>query len=129
MTSFVTNFACTVQQSYPPVWGVPTWYKYLKGYDDPVTGDCVPFGPESFNFTDLNQVLGIGLALIEILLFFIAIAAVIYVIYGGFQYLISQGEPDRTQAAKNTILNALIGLTVAIMANVIVAFIGTRLTT
>ena len=36
----------------------------------------------------------------------------------------SNGEPDRTKGAKDTILNALIGLVVAIVASSVVSFIG-----
>jgi hypothetical protein len=118
-------FACTPQQA---VWGIPTWYKYLPGETDPLTGACVPFGAQSFDASSLNVLLGIGLALGEILLRVAAIVAIAYIIYGGFQYLMSQGEPSATKKAKDTILNAIIGLAIAILATAIVNFIGTRLT-
>lgn len=128
MINFIMNFAqtCQVQQQK---WGIPTWYKYLDGAPDPtVPGSCAPLWGETFASDKLNGLLGIGLALGEILLRVAAIVAVAYIIYGGFQYLVSQGEPDRTKRAKDSILNALIGLVIAILANVIVVFIGSRLT-
>lgn len=48
--------------------------------------------------------------------------------YGGFQYLISQGEADKIAGARKTILNAIIGLAIAMLATGIVAFIGGQLT-
>ena len=42
--------------------------------------------------------------------------------------MVSQGEPDRTRKAKDSIVNALVGLVIAIMANVVVAFLGRMLT-
>lgn len=110
-------------------YGFPTWYKYLQGYVDPTVPDkCTPFNQANFDLTNLDSLAGIGLAVIEILLRVAAIVAIGYIVYGGFQYLVSQGEPDRAASAKNTILNALIGLVIAIFANVIVVFIGTSLT-
>jgi hypothetical protein len=52
--------------------------------------------------------------------------AVGYVIYGGIQYVTSQGSPDATKKAQQTIINALIGVVLAVLAASIVAFIGNR---
>jgi len=55
------------------------------------------------------------------------VASVIMIIVGGLQYVLSTGDPNRTNSAKNTILYALIGLVVAISAQVIVRLVLTRL--
>lgn len=110
------------------VYGIPTWYKYLDGYRDPITNACSPLYRQNFSFRELNSLAGIGLAIIEILLRLVAVTAVVWMVYGGFQYLISQGEPDRTKAAKDTVLNAIIGLIIAVSASVIVVFVGKSLT-
>ncbi|MEK7603353.1 MAG: hypothetical protein AAB459_03865 [Patescibacteria group bacterium] len=60
---------------------------------------------------------------INILSFVIGIAGVIMVIVGGFKYVISQGDSNSINSAKNTILYALVGLVVAAMAQVIVRFV------
>lgn len=113
--------------------GVPTWYKYLPGQIDPASKRCQPVMDfattgNTVDYNRFDMLLGIGLAAIEILLFFAGIIAVGFIIYGGFQYLTSQGEPEHTRSAKDTILNALIGLVIAMMATTIVRFIATRLT-
>lgn len=115
----------TLQQD---VYGIPTWYKYLDGVEDQVSKKCVPLGSTNFDPALLkSNIPAIGLALLEILLRLTVITAVVWMIYGGFQYLISQGEPDRTRAAKDTVLNALIGVVIAMIASSLVAFIGTKL--
>lgn len=115
---------CTVKQD---VYGIPTWYKYLQGYTDPFGGACTPFAGQSFDPTKLNSLAAIGIAVIEILLRLVAFVTIAFVAYGGFQYLISQGESDKVQTAKNTILNAFIGLAIAMIATVLVNFIGKTL--
>ena len=49
--------------------------------------------------------------------------SVIVLIYGGFQYVTSTGDKTRVENAKNTILYAIIGIVVAILAFAIVSFV------
>jgi riboflavin synthase len=126
MFKFLTSFAQTCDTAQE-VWGIPTWYKYLPSGYNTSTKQCELLYGKDFSFTDVSYLLGVGLAVGEILLRIVAVVAVGYIIYGGFQYLISQGEPDRTRAAKDSIVNALVGLVIAILATTIVNFIGTRL--
>lgn len=46
--------------------------------------------------------------------------ALIFLIYGGYKYILSTGEPGKVAMAKTIITNALIGLAIAILATVIV---------
>lgn len=55
------------------------------------------------------------------------IAAVIIIIIGGLQYVLSTGDATRTNSAKNTILYALIGLVVILVARTIITFILNKL--
>lgn len=96
----------------------PTWFKYLPSTTDPNTHVCSP------RISSLSDIWLIVAAILEILLRVAAIAAVIFIIYGGVTYVLSQGEPEKTTRAKMTIINALGGLVVAVMATVIVSFIA-----
>lgn len=96
---------------------LPTWYKYLD-----TNSKC-----EIQNFEFPGHLPGILLAVVEILLRIGTIAAVGFVIYGGFMYMTSQGEPDKAANARHTIINAVIGLVIALLATGIVSFIGGRL--
>jgi hypothetical protein len=49
--------------------------------------------------------------------------ALVIVTIGGFKYVLSQGNPQETAKAKNTILYALIGLVVCLAAFSIVQFV------
>lgn len=119
ITSLLTNFAVACQPKGISI--IPTWYQYLDSKIDS-TGRCSP----QFRFPDDSG--AVLLALVDIMLRVGAIIAVGYVIYGGFQYLISQGEPDKITSARKTIQNALIGLVIASLATVIVTLVGGQLT-
>lgn len=57
------------------------------------------------------------------MLFILGAIAVVMVIIGGIRYTTSGGDPQQTKAAKDTVLYAVIGLVVALLAYAIVAFI------
>jgi hypothetical protein len=108
----------------------PTWYKYLDVTHDQDSGRCdISLPKNSEGMTDIQKSIApILLAVFEILLRVGALLAVGFVIYGGIQYVISQGEPDRTNNARSTILNAIIGLVITIFATAIVNVIARNIT-
>jgi hypothetical protein len=61
--------------------------------------------------------------IINILLFIIGAIAVLMIIIGGIRYVLSAGDQNAVTGAKNTILYAVVGLVVAIMAYAIVNFV------
>ena len=61
--------------------------------------------------------------IINALLFFIGVVAVIMIIWAGVQYTTSAGDSNKVATAKNTIVYAVIGLIVAIFAYAIVNFV------
>lgn len=109
----------------------PTWYKYIKDYrPQSVLGNdlgCGFYSPSGSSLDWGQYTVQISLAVIDILLRAGALAAVAFIILGGYKYMSSQGEPKNIEAAMATIINAVIGLGIVILASVIVAFIGNRL--
>lgn len=53
--------------------------------------------------------------------------ALIMVIIGGLRYILSAGDSNAVSGAKNTILYALVGVVVAMFAQVMVSFVLSRL--
>lgn len=99
--------------------GFPTWYKYLDSQT--VAGQCSVV----FNFPgDIGKIL---LAVVDIMLRLAALIAVGFVIYGGFKFILSQGDPEQINAARSTVINAVIGLVIAIIATFIVSFVFSNL--
>ncbi len=99
----------------------PVWYKYLSRsfVDDGCKID--------FSLQRTKDVSLVALAIFEIVLRVAGIAAVFFVVYGGIQYQMSRGESDRARSARMTVVNALIGLFIAISASTVVNFIARRL--
>jgi hypothetical protein len=97
--------------------GFPTWYKYIIDPASSTTECILKFDPR----TDIPKLL---LAVFEIILRVGGLVAVGFIIYGGIQYLISQGEPEKTKGARTTIINALVGLFISMSAVAIVNLIG-----
>ena len=60
---------------------------------------------------------------VNVILFVLGAAAVIMIIIGGFRYVVSGGDSSSVTAAKNTILYAVIGLVIAVLAYAIVNFV------
>jgi hypothetical protein len=101
----------------PSFLGIPPWYAYLN--DNGKSGtDCTPVVNQP------QDILLIGLAILDILMRVAAILAVIFIIIGGIKYTTSQGSPDGTKNAKDTIVNALIGLGITIVASGVISFIA-----
>lgn len=72
---------------------------------------------------------GIFETIVNILLFLIGAVSVIMLIYGGIRYTISGGDSTAVTSAKNTILYAVVGIVVAVLAFAVVNFVIKGLTT
>lgn len=81
-----------------------------------VTGG-IACGPSSISATE-----GVKRA-INILLYLVGVISLIVVVVGALRYVLSGGNPQATSAAKDTILYAVIGLVVALLAYAIVNFV------
>lgn len=57
----------------------------------------------------------------------VGVLALGFIVYGGFKYIMSQGDPGQVAVAKKTLINSIIGLVIALLATVIVNTIITIL--
>ena len=125
IVSFLDQFSAVAGGCNHAFFGLIPWYAYLNVAPDPVTKACAVSG---FNTLGGNSgFLLIGLAILDDLLRVAALVSVGFVIAGGIKYITSQGEPGAVQQAKGTVLNALVGLVIAMVAATVVAFLGNRL--
>lgn len=100
--------------------GFPTWYEYLPMQPDS-NGLCTP------QLSGLNDIWLVIAAVIEILTRVAALVAVGFVVYGGILYTTSEGDPQKTTEARHTLINALIGLVITVLAATIVNFVARQI--
>jgi hypothetical protein len=108
------NFAVVCKTTF---FGLPAWFKYLQ-----LDSQCQV---DKFNVP--GDLVLVALALVDVLLRLAGLAAIFFIVYGGIQYTTSQGNPDATAKAQNTIVNALIGLALSVVAVAGVSFLANRL--
>ena len=134
----LTTFAATPGICKTPGFlNFPTWSKYLELNTMAADGKAPgPGRPPSCNpvVNGLNDFWLIGLAAIEILLRVAILVAIIYVLIGGFKYITARGDtgsqtsPNKINQARTTILDALIGLVIAIIATAGISYIAGKFT-
>ena len=61
----------------------------------------------------------------NVILLIVGIVSVVMLIYGGLRYILSGGDSKKVTDAKNTILYAIIGLIISLLAYAIVNFVLT----
>jgi len=93
----------------------PAWY---KGVID--RGTC------EVKITSVLDLIVIPLNFIEILIQAVAYVAVGFIVWGGFKYIKSQGDPGKISESKTAIINAVTGLGIALLSVAIVEFVQGR---
>ena len=95
--------------------GIPTWFAYLD-----MDANCqiiYPRKSDGSGSIDIKQLITpVAIAVIDILLRVAGIAAFFYIVLSGFKFVMAQGSPDKEKAARQSIINAAIGLVIAILA-------------
>lgn len=104
------------------------WLSYAKL--SPVHAQAVPSGIDSGvkqadqgGPRSLFSEGGVFDRIVTAILFLVGAFSVLMLIVGGVRYVISSGNQDQVQGAKNTIIYALVGLAIALLAYAIVQFI------
>lgn len=95
------------------VLGIPPWYRGLTQNNAP-TCDMKPMGdggiePKKYIWT-------IVLNVVEMAIVIVAYIAVFFILYGGFLFMTGGSNPGQIEKARKTILNAVIGLVIAMAA-------------
>jgi hypothetical protein len=85
---------------------------------------CIKEGSDSVGGNKDTTTLGQRITtIVNILLYLLGAIAVVMIVIGGIRYTTSNGESAQMTSAKNTILYAVVGLIVALLAYAIVNFV------
>jgi hypothetical protein len=83
------------------------------------TSDCDSGDPTS----SVSNIIKTAINLISIV---VGVIAVIMIIIGGLKYIMSSGDSNSINSAKNTILYAIVGLVIVAFAQIIVRYVLTK---
>lgn len=111
--------------------GFPAWHNGLTKVQDTMPD---PLDPSkrvlvescSIQMDSLGQIWTIVANVTRAALAVAGFVAVVFIIVGGFQYITSGGNPEKTQKALSVLTNAVVGLLIAIFASAIVGFVASR---
>ncbi|MEP6710461.1 MAG: hypothetical protein ABJA64_01975 [Candidatus Saccharibacteria bacterium] len=77
-------------------------------------------GQKGGSGTDLKSRLA---TIVNVLLFLIGAISVIVIIIGGIKFVTSDGDPGKAKSARETILYAIVGVVIALLAYALVQFV------
>ena len=102
--------------------------KYLALSIPDINGNTIPINPPANIPTggpaQLGSILGY---LIEVLMFFGILLSLLYLIWGGFDWIMSSGDKQKLANSKQKLIYALVGLATIFMAFFIINLISTIL--
>jgi hypothetical protein len=87
-------------------------------------GLCLPPNQFTTGIASQTSLTGLLIQVIQFLLDFAGIIAVVVLIVGGFWYITSSGNEEQAEKGKKAIINAIIGLVVVVMSYAIVTIIS-----
>ena len=114
------TYAAPCEQPGSHILGLRAWY------DGIATGDPCTVPSDAFKGEDniRKNVWLIVLNIASSILGVVGYLAICFVIWGGYQYILARGDPGKVVRGKKTIVNALIGLVVCVLASTISGMIA-----
>ena len=103
---------------------LPLQAVHAGGVDQGLSGALNDAGTGGLSDKELNPETLVTTGL-KWLMYGIGIISVVMIIIGGIRYATSGGNAEKVKSAKNTILYAVVGLAVALLALAIVNFVNT----
>jgi len=85
---------------------------------------CLPTDPTGISSGIQGGVGGLIIYIIDILLAFAAILAVLFIIIGGYKYIFSGVSEKSAESGKKTLINAIIGLVIIILSYAIITVLS-----
>jgi hypothetical protein len=105
--------AASAQNLFNPICNIP-------GVDTSSSTVCHDQNTQKNPFSGTDGVL---YKVASLLAFGVGVASVVMVIVGGLKYIFSSGESARIDSARNTIIYALVGLLVSLVAQGLIVFV------
>lgn len=107
-----TAFAAVAKCKDQSILGFPAWFKGLNC--DTVNGQV------TVQMDDVASIWVIVMNIVQWLIIAGGYVAVYFIIWGGFKYITSAGDPQKVEGAKNAITNAVIGFVIVLASVAII---------
>jgi hypothetical protein len=95
-----------------------------EGFQPDQSGFCVPSPTTGAGARGVTTPSRLILTAINVLLALAGVIAVLFLVIGGLRYLSARGNEEAAEAAKKTLLNAVIGIVIVILAFAIIRVIS-----
>lgn len=95
--------------------GIPSWHQFIQ--KDPSKACALVM-----NFP--QDIWKIVLGIFDIMIRLSAYVAAGFIIWGGIRMIVSQGDPNGIKEARDTVVNAVVGLVIALLATTIVSAVA-----
>ena len=102
-------------------------YDFVNDSGLNVTGNKAGFLSNKTNELEGKDPTIIAARIIKIITIGVGIGFLLFMIYGGYTWMLARGNDQEVEKAKNIILHALIGLALVLAAYIIANFVGARL--
>lgn len=115
-----TNTLTTPSTTGKPVdlcTGANSFGSCLVGTSDYATGDSK------------DIVTNLAINLVNLLIFIGAAIAVLFIVFGGYKYITASGDDTKVKEGRSMVINALIGLAIAILSFTLVSFVSSIIST
>ncbi len=112
-----------IQNTYSPKLAVdifPTCNSSNPASNSVVCKDINTFNGQAHK---TNPIITLIKAIMEIVSFIAGAAAIILIVVSALRFITSGGDPNSVSGAKSTLFNALIGLAVTLLAQIIIVFV------
>jgi hypothetical protein len=93
---------------------------------DSSKGNC-PSGTPNCDSNPITGSNGLLINITDIVAFVAGAAAILLIIIGGLRYITSAGNTEKANSARSTIINALIGLAVIVLATSLITYVVGKL--
>lgn len=93
-------------------------------YRDTDTNLCVKQASTADGVAGSRSINELVIRIINVLLGIAAIVAVLYIVIGGFRYMTSAGNEEQAKGGRKTVINALVGLAIIILAYALVSIVN-----
>jgi hypothetical protein len=92
-----------------------------------LAGTCVPNSPVKGGFFDTSSIGDLITRILKVLLGLAGMIAVGLIVVGGFQYITSAGNAEQAEKGRATLVNAIIGLVIVMVAWLLVSLVTNTL--